>query len=298
MEWDNARAPSLADFERIADEAFARLPEGFRARCEGLLIRVEGLLVVQAAAFWPVWRWCARRFADAREDWGSALAPVLLAVVFLFLRGRRRAVAEGELRVPVVLTLLYALACPFVPGLARAFLAVAALTSTLGLLFLGRSLHGGLFGLAALALRVVPTLQLYLGYPLRVVVAAACVGLLRLGGVDALRQGVGVAWPGGSVIVDAPCSGVRMLWAALLLVAALACFRRLSLRGTALAALAVLPVVVAGNVLRSLALTVIEMGGGSAPSWVHPLVGVAAFLVVVLPLMALTSRLAGGDPCD
>jgi predicted Zn-dependent protease with MMP-like domain len=41
MDWDNARAPSLADFERIADEAFARLPEGFRARCEGLIIRVE-----------------------------------------------------------------------------------------------------------------------------------------------------------------------------------------------------------------------------------------------------------------
>ena len=41
MDWDNVRAPSLADFERIADEAFARLPESFRARCEGLIIRVE-----------------------------------------------------------------------------------------------------------------------------------------------------------------------------------------------------------------------------------------------------------------
>lgn len=41
MDWDSTRAPSLADFERIADEAFARLPEGFRARCEGLIIRVE-----------------------------------------------------------------------------------------------------------------------------------------------------------------------------------------------------------------------------------------------------------------
>jgi len=41
MNWNDVRAPSLADFERLADEAFARLPESFRARCEGLVIRVE-----------------------------------------------------------------------------------------------------------------------------------------------------------------------------------------------------------------------------------------------------------------
>ncbi|WP_324301946.1 metallopeptidase family protein [Parvibaculum sp.] len=41
MDWRERRAPSLADFERLADEAFARLPEDFRRRCEGLVIRVE-----------------------------------------------------------------------------------------------------------------------------------------------------------------------------------------------------------------------------------------------------------------
>ena len=41
MDWNNLRAPSLADFERMADEAFVRLPESFRARCEGLVIRIE-----------------------------------------------------------------------------------------------------------------------------------------------------------------------------------------------------------------------------------------------------------------
>ena len=32
MDWNGARAPSLEDFERLADEAVARLPEAFRAR--------------------------------------------------------------------------------------------------------------------------------------------------------------------------------------------------------------------------------------------------------------------------
>ena len=36
-----APAPSLDDIEDLAQEAYARLPETFRALCEGLVIRVE-----------------------------------------------------------------------------------------------------------------------------------------------------------------------------------------------------------------------------------------------------------------
>jgi predicted Zn-dependent protease with MMP-like domain len=39
--WRSARAPSLAEFEALADTAFRRLPQNFRALCEGLVIRVE-----------------------------------------------------------------------------------------------------------------------------------------------------------------------------------------------------------------------------------------------------------------
>ncbi len=34
-------SPSLGDIESLAEEAYARLPEHFRALCEGLVIRVE-----------------------------------------------------------------------------------------------------------------------------------------------------------------------------------------------------------------------------------------------------------------
>ncbi|MFO1150312.1 MAG: metallopeptidase family protein [Alsobacter sp.] len=39
--WADCTAPSLDVLERLADEAFARLPEEFRALCEGVVIRVE-----------------------------------------------------------------------------------------------------------------------------------------------------------------------------------------------------------------------------------------------------------------
>ncbi len=35
------RAPTLADFERLAAEAYDRLPPAFRALCEGLVIKLE-----------------------------------------------------------------------------------------------------------------------------------------------------------------------------------------------------------------------------------------------------------------
>ncbi len=38
--WSGATAPSLADFEILAETAYARLPEKFRKLCEGLVIQV------------------------------------------------------------------------------------------------------------------------------------------------------------------------------------------------------------------------------------------------------------------
>lgn len=40
-DWAMTRAPTLEDFEVLAERAFLRLPESFRAQCEGLLIRIE-----------------------------------------------------------------------------------------------------------------------------------------------------------------------------------------------------------------------------------------------------------------
>jgi predicted Zn-dependent protease with MMP-like domain len=40
-DWSRLQAPSLADMERLAEEAFARLPARFRALCEGVVIRVD-----------------------------------------------------------------------------------------------------------------------------------------------------------------------------------------------------------------------------------------------------------------
>lgn len=41
LDWRAASAPSLAEMEAIAEEAYARLPAAFRQLCEGLVIHVD-----------------------------------------------------------------------------------------------------------------------------------------------------------------------------------------------------------------------------------------------------------------
>ena len=41
LAWRGVKAPSLVDFELMAEAAYRRLPQGFRALCEGLVIRVS-----------------------------------------------------------------------------------------------------------------------------------------------------------------------------------------------------------------------------------------------------------------
>lgn len=39
--WPTAKSPTLAEMEAIAHDAFARLPDHFRALCEGVIIQID-----------------------------------------------------------------------------------------------------------------------------------------------------------------------------------------------------------------------------------------------------------------
>ena len=41
VDWREATAPSLVEFEQLAAEAWGRLPQEFRTLCEGVVIRIE-----------------------------------------------------------------------------------------------------------------------------------------------------------------------------------------------------------------------------------------------------------------
>jgi exosortase/archaeosortase family protein len=138
------------------------------------------------------------------------------------------------------------------------------------------------------------TLQFVLGYPLRFVVARCSAFLLH--GFGVVAHGTSLHWAGETVLVDAPCSGLRMLWMALFLALTLAALQSLRATRTLLVVVYAVAAAFVGNVLRATALFFTETGLVPCPAWVHEGAGIVAFGAVALVVV----RVAGHSdrPCD
>jgi exosortase/archaeosortase family protein len=183
----------------------------------------------------------------------------------------------------------YAASYGLLPPLAHALLFVTAIGIAVG----RQGFPLAWWALLVLSLPLVATLQFYLGYPLRLATTALGVPLLRLGGVHVVAEGTALHWAGETVIVDAPCSGIHMLWTGMFLAAALACRQELGLRSTLrLLRRASLAVFVA-NVLRATALFCIEAKIWPSPPWAHESVGLALFGAAAVVIFIASENKAG-----
>jgi exosortase/archaeosortase family protein len=243
------------------------------------------------AATWDAWRWYLARVWAAPEE----AATLVLTAVFLGVLARGRA-PRGRRSMPLagvaVLLVLYAVGHVVLPPIMCAALAVAAAMYCLHVALCGERPPVAFWGLVALALPVLPSLQFVLGYPMRIVSAALTVGLLQVHGLGVERQGTFLLWRGETVQFDAPCSGVNMLWAGLLLTLMGCVLLRLSAPKVALAVALSVILVIAGNVLRAASLFYIEAGlVPDAPGWWHEGIGIAAFVLSSAVTLWLLARL-------
>lgn len=255
--------------------------------------QAAGLLAAQAAAFWPVWRWYAARMATSPDDRVGLLAMAVL-VVFLW---RKSTLVGKPFRValPAVLTLLYAATYGFLPPLGRAAIAMTAMAAMISALLLATPLHLGVWGLFGLALPVIPSLQFYLGYPLRLLVATLTVPILRGSGQAVVRDGVCLTDGGQLILIDAPCSGVKMIWMGLFLAMSLALLLNFRPPRTVLLALVSTALTIIGNVLRASALFFAETG--FYPGWIHEATGLLCFAAVAAGIVFAAYRLGKGTAC-
>lgn len=248
------------------------------------------ILGLQGIAFWPVWRWYGERITDGSDEpWG--IAALATALVFLLRQGKPGHVKISTLGCAAALVTLYALSFPFVPALARAILAVLTLSCTLSAFYLGRSLHLGILGLLLLSLPLIASLQFYLGYPVRFLTAEIAAWIITLTGHAVTAEGTCLRWLGDLISVDAPCSGIKMLWTGLYLNFTLACFRELGSLRTWLTYSLSMFIIFLGNLLRTIVLFYGEAHILSFPSWGHQGVGIAAFLVVALAIALLHAKI-------
>lgn len=257
--------------------------------------------LILLATFWPVWIWYGQRVGDQSDEPLGIVA--LITLIYLLARQQ----AKKNNQIPISLTALtamvalYGISLVLAPKLISAALALIAVGICLHSL-LNCRLNSGHWSLLLLSLPLVASLNFYLGYPLRLVVAQFAVSLLSINGFPVSAEGTSLLWHNQLIEIDAPCSGIKMLWAALYLAAVQLSLRKSSIIQAFLYLAFAATAAVLANVLRVTSLFYLEAGIITAPaalpqsiaahfeSAVHTGTGITAFLLVALILYFTDQR--------
>lgn len=258
--------------------------------------------ILLAAAFWPVWCWYVlRTFDGSDEPWG--LLALATAAYFIARAGDACAGVSGRPRmhtaVVAALLAVYSLAFPVTPHLVQGMIMVAALWFCFGAKT-PVEWRWGIFGLLLLSLPIIPSINFFCGYPLRLLVAQAAQLLLSCVGIATIKEGTLLVIGGNPVSIDAPCSGISMLWVELYTAMALACYFKLTARRTAVLTGVAVALVLLANSVRAVALILFDRicqlpGFGAQVTAYEPTVhvgaGAMAFLATAVATAVIAARL-------
>lgn len=251
-------------------------------------------LALLAAALWPTAWWMGQRMLDGSDEPLGLLALLALMVLLWHYRGRLCAAPRlGWLAMALAMAVTSTAVLWHVPPLLSSLIGLLALGAGF-VAFLPRAVATApVLGLSLLSLPLLASLQFYAGYPLRVLTAEASRWLLATG-FSVERTGASLRVDGQLVIVDAPCSGVQMLWLGYFTACVVALYagRRDAAFLARLPAVSLL--VLAGNVLRNSVLVAFEGAGRHLPGWAHEGIGLAV-LAAVCAAIARVMHAPHGD---
>ncbi len=247
------------------------------------MMTTAAALAAQGLAFWPVWLWYGQRLADpSSERWGI-IALIAAALVILLQPPRATATDSTKALFGALAALLalYALLFLYAPMLLTA---TPALLSVLLVLRRWRPFPAAVYGLGLISLPVLPALDFYGGYPFRVITGWTSALMLQALGHPVVSEGVLLRCGNHLVMVDAPCSGLRMMWGGLLIAFALAGIFRHSWKRTVAAVSLAVFLTVSANIMRAVLLYFIETSQLPTPGWAHEGVGLVLFVQMALLL--------------
>lgn len=247
------------------------------------------LTIAVLIAGWPVVRWYLARLHDGADE-PLGLLALVAALVFAPRSGWTERVSVTRLGGTAWVLAGYVVGFAFLPPLGRALIWVGALA----LAAAPAGFAWAWSALLVLSLPFVASLQFYLGYPLRCLTTQVAALILRFGGVDARSEATVLHWAGERVLIDAPCSGIQMLWTLLLVAAVLANLRRWNGRTTLTLFRFAGAIVFLANSLRAVALFCLELRLWPRLPLGHEAVGLTLFAVAGAALLWIAERLEEG----
>jgi exosortase/archaeosortase family protein len=250
---------------------------------------IESICLV--GAFWPVWLWYVSRTQDASDEpWG--LIALATAAFFLYLDRAEIAppaqASNGRRLVGLLAIGIYTAIFPIAPNLVLSLVAIIALWYVSPARASATS-RAGIAGLLVISLPLIPSLNFYGGYPMRLVTAAGAKFMLSCLGMVVSQQGTMLTVQDKMVAIDAPCSGISMVWAASYVSLLMATFLKLNGKKTLLLAGVAIPVVIAGNIIRAEALVLYDTVAAAQSAIARALPEPVIHLWVGLVIFALSA---------
>jgi len=247
-------------------------------------------LLLLALALWPTGVWMVQRMLDGSDDPLGALALAALGALAWRERQHLRAAPRLGWWTLATLGVLFAtLSRGQLPPLLHALLSLLTWGAGLIALLPTRISPVPVLGLTVLSLPLLASLQFYLGYPLRVLTAEASRWLLSLGH-SVSRSGASLVVDGQLVLVDAPCSGVQMVWMGYFCACVVALYTGRSQRAFLTRLPAVSLLVLGGNILRNTALVALQADGQPLVRWAHEGIGLVLLAAVCTAIAAVMGR--------
>ena len=230
------------------------------------------------------------RVLDRSDDPLGLLALAALGALVWQHRQRLRAAPRlGWFALAIAGALMATATHSLLPALAVSLVALLGLAAGLAAFLPSGVATAPVVGLSVLSLPLLASLQFYAGYPLRVITAEASRWLL-MATHEVERSGTSLRVDGVLVIVDAPCSGVQMVWFGYFT----ACLVTLYLGRGNRAFLTRLPavggLVLIGNIVRNTLLVSLEASGQHLPGWAHDGVGLLVLATVCGAIAFVMSR--------
>lgn len=251
--------------------------------------RIAITLLAYGLALWPQIHWF---FARTRDPSDEPLGILALVTAALFAWSRRHQFTPYSTLGWIALMVTVG-ASFILPPLLTAALALVTIALATGLF---RS--PGLLGLLLLSLPLVASLNFYLAWPFRLGIAACSEKILNLCSLSVTRAGTLLLYQGYEVGVDAPCSGIRMLWFTGYLTCALATLHHLPWKKFLLLVPFALLLSFLANLLRATLLFFPEAQLISLPHSAHDLAGLLLHLATALLLSNIIKRTNQTTKCS
>lgn len=240
-----------------------------------------GLFASTILAAWPHWLWMVRRSSDGSDDpWGIVALLTIVGLIYID-KDKLRIPQASALSITAILIVTATAVWSWLPPMIATAFALAGCSILIANMLPANRKYLPLLSLAMLSLPLVASLNFYLGYPLRWFCAQSTSVMLSLLGTDTTPAGASLWWNGKTILIDAPCAGIAMLWLGLYLGALFSYLNNAKPLRTLLNLGMASTLVIIANIVRNTLLFYKESGMVQLPHWTHEAIGLIVFTLFV-----------------